>query len=323
MKVLLTGAAGFIGSCYLRKLNDMGVDDVTLADASADGGRHPNLSAKKFNDYLVREELLKRADANRLPEFDAIVHLGACSDTTEPDRSYLIRNNLEYSQTLARWALAKNRIFQYASSASVYGDGSKGFSDADAALTDFKPLNYYAESKWLFDRWVVAEKLQSRFVGYRYFNVYGPNEYHKGDMQSMVSKAYKQILKEGRVSLFGTVRPDFPDGAECRDFVYVKDVNAVMGFFLEHPDRGGIYNVGTGEPRTFKDLVSAVFTALGKTPKIDFIPMPEKLRGKYQFYTKADISRLRAAGYTRPFERMEDSVRDYVLSHLTKENPVF
>ncbi len=323
MKVILTGAAGFIGSCYLRKLNDLGIDDVWLVDAGDDERNSPNLRTKKFRDYLSREKLLESFDKNRLKEINLIVHMGACSDTTEMDRAFLKKNNTAYSQILAKWALANGARFHYASSASVYGDGKDGYSDDDKFLSIFKPLNPYAESKHAFDAWLIKENLTNKVVGFRYFNVFGPNEYHKGEMRSMVCKAVDQIRKEGSVRLFATSREGYGNGSEERDFVYVKDVNEVMAYFLEHPDKNGIFNVGSGKARTFKDLMLAVFKAMGLEPNITYIPMPEKLRGQYQYYTQADLSKLRAIGYKKPFLSLEDSVVDYVQKHLTAENPIY
>jgi len=323
MKIILTGAAGFIGSCYLRKLNELGFDNVILVDLPAGAAGIANLQGKKFKDYLTRETALEGFEKNKFSDIDLIVHLGACSDTTEMDRAFLKRNNLEYSQTLARWALAHGKRFHYASSASVYGDGKNGYRDDDRELARFKPLNPYAESKHAFDSWLIEQKLTDQVVGFRYFNVFGPNEYHKGEMRSMVCKAVDQIKKDGAVRLFATSRPDYADGSEERDFVYVKDVNEVMAYFLEQTDKNGIFNVGSGRARTFKDLMLAVFAALGKQPEITFFPMPEKLRGQYQYYTEADLSKLRSAGYKKDFQSLEDSVADYVRSHLIRPNPIF
>jgi ADP-L-glycero-D-manno-heptose 6-epimerase len=296
MKLILTGASGFIGSCFLRELNDQGTDQVVAVDVH-NVPDHPNLQGKKFRDYLSREELIDRLDRGQLKEVDGIVHLGACADTTERDRAFLARNNVQYSQRLARWSITNEKFFHYASSASVYGDGAQGYSDDPELLSTFKPLNAYAESKWLFDRWILKEKLVNKVVGYRYFNVFGPNEYHKGNMRSMVSKAYDQIVETGRVKLFASSRPGYSDGSEERDFVYVKDVTRVMSWFLQRREKGGIFNLGTGKARTFGDLVKGVFSALGRPEAVDYIPMPESLKGQYQYLTQAHQSPLRPAGF--------------------------
>jgi ADP-L-glycero-D-manno-heptose 6-epimerase len=317
MNVILTGAAGFIGSAFLAHLNAAGTDAVWIVDTAATPDRHANLQGKKFKEYLTREDLIDRLDRGQLKEVEAVIHLGACSDTTEMDRAFLARNNTAYSQRLARWSLERNKRFLYASSASVYGNGEHGYSDADDRVKLFTALNPYGESKLAFDRWVIEEGFSGRVAGFRYFNVFGPNEYHKGDMRSMVCKAFDQIEAGQRVKLFANSRPGRSDGSEERDFVYVKDVNEVMNHFLVHPDRNGIFNVGTGRARSFLDLANAVYRAKGKKPDIEFVPMPAKLRGQYQFFTQADISRLRAAGYDRPFTPLEDAVADYVTNYLT------
>jgi len=323
MNILLTGAAGFIGSCFLRKLNDAGYSDIWLVDTVASAEGIPNLVNKRYRAYLSREELLPQLSSGKLNHLDLVVHLGACSDTTEMDRAFLTRNNVEYSQMLARWALEKGKRFQYASSASVYGDGKKGYSDADEELGSFHPLNPYAESKYAFDRWLVAEKLSDAVVGYRYFNVFGPNEYHKAGMRSMVCKAIDQIKNKGHVELFASSRAGYENGSEQRDFIYAKDVNEAMMFFVNNPTLGGIFNIGTGRARTFKELILAVFVALGQAPKIQFIPMPPHLQKQYQYFTEADLKKLRAAGCNVAFQSLEESVADYVRAHLTQPNPYY
>lgn len=300
----------------------MGIDDVLLVDAPAHIDQNPNLQKKKFSDYLGRDPFLTKIEQNKFKGVDALIHLGACSDTTEKDQAFLKRNNTQYSQALAQWALANGTAFHYASSASIYGDGKLGFDDADEKLAQYKPLNFYGQSKWAFDKWLIDEKLTGRVVGYRYFNVFGPNEYHKGEMRSMVSKAFDQIKATGRARLFATTRPGFPDGSEERDFVYIKDVCDVMAYFLTHPDKHGIFNLGTGLARSFKDLVLAVFAAAEIPPEIEFIPMPDNLKNQYQYFTQATMTKLRAAGYKEPFGRLEVSVADYVKYHLLKSDPI-
>lgn len=323
MNILLTGAAGFIGSCFLRKLNDAGHSDIWIVDTMPSADGVANLAGKKFKGYLSREQLLGAVAAGKMDHIDLTVHLGACSDTTEMDRAFLTRNNLEYSKTLARWSLEKGKRFQYASSASVYGDGKNGYSDDDGKLASFKPLNPYAESKHSFDMWLISEKLSGAVVGYRYFNVFGPNEYHKAGMRSMVCKAVDQIKSKGQVELFASSRPGFGDGSEERDFVYSKDVDEAMMYFVKNPKIGGIFNIGTGKARSFKDLVLAVFKAMNLEPKIQYIPMPEKLRGQYQYYTQADMTKLRSSGCQVEFGSLEQTVADYVNLHLTQPNPYY
>lgn len=320
MKVLLTGAAGFIGSCFLWKLNTLGAHDSLIVDTAASLKNNPNLAKKKFKDALTRDELLEKLD--EFKDIDAIVHLGACTDTTERNEEYLIKNNTEFSKTLAQWALKNGKEFHYASSAAIYGDGKSGYSDADKDLPKYKPLNLYGWSKYNFDKWLIENGLTNRVVGYRYFNVFGPNEYQKGEMKSMVAKAFGQIMQTGKARLFANTRPGYKDGSEERDFVYVKDVCEVMAYFLQNPKKYGIFNLGTGQARTFRDLVLAVFAAAQKPVDIDFIPMPEALKGQYQYYTCAEIKKLRKAGYNEAFPRLELSITDYVKSHLAKSDPV-
>lgn len=323
MKIILTGAAGFIGSCFLKTLNNLGISDAVIVDAPARTDGLKNIEGKSFADYLSRDQFLTRLESGQFTDVDVIVHLGACADTTEMNREYLRTNNLEYSKTLAKFAIGRNKFFHYASSAAVYGDGKDGYSDDDEKNSRYKPLNPYGESKWLFDKWIIAEKLPARVVGYRYFNVFGPNEYHKGEMRSMVCKAYQQIEKTGKARLFANSRKGFTDGSEERDFIYIKDVCDIMSFFIEHPDKGGIFNLGTGQARSFKDLVTAVFSALGRKADIEYFPMPEKLRGQYQYFTQAEIGKLRKTGYQKPFRSLEDAVGDYVKAHLQNVHPYY
>ena len=322
MKIILTGAAGFIGSCFLWQLNSMGIDDVILVDTPSHPDGIANLKDKKFKAYVAREELLDRLVKGQLKDVDLIVHLGACADTTEMDTTFLSRNNVEYSKSLAKWALANNKFFHYASSAAIYGNGKAGYGDDDSLIDKYKPLNPYGESKWQFDKWLIQGGITKKVVGYRYFNVFGPNEYHKGEMKSMVCKAHHQIKENGSAKLFATSRKGFEDGSEERDFVYVKDINRVMAFFVEHPDRSGIFNLGTGKARSFKSLAESVFSAMGRTLNIEYIPMPDKLKGQYQYFTQADISKLRQAGYGEEFLTLEKSVSDYVKNYLTKNDPI-
>jgi len=321
VKLILTGGAGFIGSSYLWKLNSLGIEDVLVVDTQPNTNAYANLRKKIFRDYIPHEGLLEALKKGKLKEMDGIIHMGACSDTTEKDWFYLEKNNVHFSRTLARWCLENNKLFHYASSASIYGDGNKGYDDDETLHEQYKPLNLYGRSKWMFDNWIISEHLQDRVVGFRYFNVFGPNEYHKGEMRSMVVKAFDQIYDTGHVKLFKNSRNGHTDGSEERDFIYIKDVLEVMAYFLQNPKKNGIYNLGTGQSRTFKDLVTAVFTALKKNPSIDYVPMPEALRGHYQYYTQAVILKLRSAGYTKEFTSIEESIADYVNNFLVKADP--
>jgi len=247
---------------------------------------------------------------------EGVVHLGACSSPTETDAEYLRRNNFAYSRAVARFALERGARLVVASSAATYGDGAVGFDDDIEALDTLKPLNMYGYSKHLFDLWARREGLFSKLASLKFFNVFGPNEYHKGEMRSVVCKAFKQIRETGRLKLFKSYKPDVPDGGQQRDFLYVKDAVEVMAWLLEHPDVGGLYNVGAGVARTWNDLAAAVFAAMERKPAIDYVDMPETLRGKYQYFTEAKMDRLGAAGYDRPFASLEDGVADYVRHYL-------
>jgi ADP-L-glycero-D-manno-heptose 6-epimerase len=317
--IVLTGGAGFIGSVMLAHLNAQGIDDVLVVDNLGTGEKWKNLRGKRFRDYLHRDELLRRIERNELQKPRAVIHLGACSATTERDMEYLMRNNVHYSQILARYALEQDARFIYASSAATYGLGERGYRDAEDEVYSLQPLNGYGYSKLLFDQWVVREKLHNKVCGLRFFNVYGPNEYHKGGMMSVAFKAFEQVQQGGVVKLFASNDSRFADGEQQRDFIYVKDCATVMGWLLEHREANGIFNLGTGTARTWNDLAKAVFAALGKSPVINYIPIPEHLAAQYQNFTRAEMEKLRKVGYRAPFTSLEDGVRDYVQQHLLKE----
>lgn len=316
--ILVTGAAGFIGSVVVRALNDAGEDRLLLSDHLGTSAKWTNLLGKRFAEYVDHAELLERIerDALRTP-ISAVVHIGARTDTTERDVDLLLRLNTDYSRRLCRWALDRGARFVYASSAAVYGDGALGFSDADELTPKLRPLNPYGFSKWLFDQWVLRENLANRVAGLRFFNVYGAPEGHKGRMASVAYHAYPLAKKEGVVRLFESDRADIAHGDQKRDFVYVKDVARIVLFVLKNAEANGIFNVGSGKARTFNALASALLKACGKPASgIRYVPMPEDLKGKYQYFTEADLSRLRAAGYSEPATPLEDGVSDYVRAHL-------
>ncbi|OGG97096.1 MAG: ADP-glyceromanno-heptose 6-epimerase [Candidatus Lambdaproteobacteria bacterium RIFOXYD2_FULL_50_16] len=318
--IIVTGGAGFIGSRLIHGLNARGITDILVVDHLGKNDKYKNLIGLVYNDYLDRQEFIEALDGEQIEsEIEAIFHLGACSATTELDAAFLMDNNYRYSQLLSRYA-AENQIrFIYASSAATYGDGDEGYSD-QGDLLKYKPLNPYGFSKYAFDLWAEAQGYLEEQVGLKFFNVYGPNERHKGDMRSVISKSYDQIVQSGQVRLFKSHKEGFKDGEQLRDFVYVADVVEVMLYFMDQPDLGGIYNLGTGEARSFKDLVLATFSAMGKPAHIEYFDMPEHLRGRYQYFTQADMSKLKATGYKKSFTRLEDGVKDYVQNYLAKGN---
>jgi ADP-L-glycero-D-manno-heptose 6-epimerase len=315
-RVLVTGGAGFIGSALVWALNRRGCEDIVVCDILATSEKWRNLTPLRFTDYVEGSDLLPRLQSGALGKFDLILHMGACSATTERDASYLIRNNYEFTKDLAAWAFAKKTRFVYASSAATYGDGSAGMEDGDAPLNTLRPLNMYGYSKHMFDLYAKRGGFLKKIVGLKYFNVYGPNEDHKGDMRSLVHKSFSQVKNEGVIRLFKSYRKEYRDGEQKRDFLYVKDAVAMTLHLAANKKAGGLFNIGSGAARTWIDLANSVFAALGKKPKIEIIEMPETIRGKYQYFTQANISRLRAAGYRAQATSLEDAVADYVQNYL-------
>lgn len=314
--IIVTGGAGFIGSALIAALNKRGTTDILVVDGS-NGDKSKNLANLSFTDFIEKKDFLKKVDSNKVnSHIKAVFHMGACSDTTAADAIYLRRNNYGYSKHLAQWAVGKDIPFIYASSAATYGDGSAGFSDDQEKIESLKPLNLYARSKQQFDLWARMHGLLSHIVGLKYFNVFGPNEYHKGDMRSFCLKAFEQINQTGKVRLFKSYRPEFDDGQQMRDFIYIKDAVDMTLFFFDNPKAAGLFNIGTGKACTWNDLVSAVFNAMGKTVNIEYIDMPEPIRNQYQYFTQADITKLRKAGYKKQTTPLEDAVKDYVQNYL-------
>ncbi len=321
---IVTGGAGFIGSAMVWKLNQMGVDDVWIVDRLETGEKWKNLSGLKFSELLTPDVFLHSIHEHddSLPrEAESVINMGACSSTTERDADYLVENNFHFSKTVAEAALAGGVRLIHASSAATYGGGELGYGDGAENLFDLRPLNMYGYSKLLFDQWAGRTGALARLASVRFFNVYGPNEYHKGDMASMVFKSFHQVREKGVLRLFRSHRPDYGDGEQMRDFVYVKDVVDALWWLAQTPGANGILNVGTGEETTWNQLAAALFAAMGKKPDIDYIDMPESLRNQYQYRTRADISRLRAAGYAGTFRPVAEGVRDYVANHLAQANP--
>ena len=316
--IIVTGGAGFIGSCLVRALNDRGYNNIVIVDNIASTEKWKNLRNKKYLTYLHKDDFLPALFGEEFEDIGAIVHLGACSSTTETDFDYLWDNNVEYTKELWRFCTEYEIPFLYASSAATYGGGEAGFDDRQD-INVLQPLNGYGYSKQVFDQWMQRQSTHPpRYAGFKFFNVYGPNEYCKGSMASMVYHGFRQVKESGEIRLFKSERPDYRDGGQLRDFVYVKDVCEVILFFLENVVKNGIYNVGTGRAQSFEELADAVFSALGLEPNIRYIEMPENLKEKYQYYTKAEIAALREAGYDKPFMDLEAGARDYVTQHLSK-----
>lgn len=322
--ILITGGAGFIGSVLAKQLNILGHTDLVIVDKLEDSTKWKNLRGIKYLEYIHADELFSGEYDDLISEADLVFHLGAQSSTTEKNMDFLMKNNVAYGKALFRFAATKNIPFIYASSAATYGNGEMGYSDEHLGIEALMPMNPYGYSKQLFDEWVINEdKKPDHWFGLKFFNVYGPNEYHKEEMRSLVHKSFEQIKLNGVVKLFKSHRPEFKDGEQLRDFVYVKDVVRVM-IELADPEKSefsGIYNLGTGKARTFKDLVFATFKAMNITPKVEYIDMPESIRGQYQYFTQAEMGKLLSVLPGFEFSSLEDGVFDYVQSHLVKENP--
>ena len=319
--IILTGGAGFIGSVMLRKLNEAGHRDVLVVDTAAMENSQ-NLHGKHYR-FVERDSLFEFLKSVAESDVEAILHIGAITSTTETDKALLTKYNSEYSKHLAEWSLEHDTRFIYASSAATYGDGTLGFSDANEMTARLKPLNLYGESKREFDLWLIQNGNDARACGFKFFNVFGPNEYHKGAMASLVFKAYHQILETGAIRLFKSADLQYEDGEFKRDFIYVMDAVDVLMWSLENPKVNGIFNLGTGKARSWNDLANALFTAMDKPVNIVYIEMPENVRKQYQYFTEAKMSKLRNAGYTKPFQSLEDSVRDYAGNYLMQSDPYY
>ncbi len=317
--IIVTGGAGFIGSALVSRLNEAEISNILIVDKLRSTEKWKNLVGKSYSDFIDKDEFLTRLNSGEFQDVSAIIHMGACSATTELDADYLMHNNFKYSRTLAEWCLQNNVRYIYASSAATYGDGKFGYSDSHNQLFQLKPLNMYGYSKQLMDEWVLRNKLENKLVGLKFFNVFGPNEYHKNDMRSVVCKAYKQILETGKSKIFNSYHPDFADGEQKRDFVYVKDVVEVIFRLINDSSVNGIYNIGTGKARTFRDLVLAVFHAMKLEPDIEIVDMPEHLRGKYQYFTQAEMNKLAETSCNVEMCSLETAVDDYINNHLKKD----
>lgn len=315
--IVVTGAAGFIGSCMVACLNKSGHQNIIVVDDFTETEKFGNLNGKDFKSKVERKDFIQwMSDFGQNVEF--VYHLGARTDTTEFDVSIFDELNLNFSKDVWKSCVRYDIPLVYASSAATYGLGEFGYKDDHTIISRLKPLNPYGESKNNFDRWVIKEKSSPSFwAGLKFFNVYGPNEYHKSRMASVIYHAYHQIQKTGMMKLFKSHNPDFVDGGQLRDFIYVKDVVEVCHYFMKTPpNSSGIYNVGTGKARTFLDLVTSTFNAMGKEKNISFIDTPADIRDKYQYYTQADMSKLLKSGYDRKFYSLEEGIEDYVINYL-------
>lgn len=324
--MIVTGGAGFIGSAVVWRLNELGFDDILIVDRMDKTDKWKNLVPLKFEDYFEADEFIRLLEA--FDDVDVIFHLGACSSTTETDADFMIGNNFQYTKVLAEFALENDIRFIYASSAATYGDGSAGMDDGTESLDKLRPLNVYGYSKHLFDQYAARNGMFDRIVGLKYFNVFGPNENHKGDMRSLVNKAFDQLNETGKLQLFKSADPEYKDGEFGRDFVYVKDaVDMTLHFWPEAltnvratdtmaADAGGLFNIGSGKMQTWNELAAAIFNALDRLPNIEYIEMPEHLRDRYQYHTKADLTRIRDLGYAADVTPLDDAVSDYVRNYL-------
>lgn len=320
--IIVTGAAGFIGSVLVSILNSMGKTDIIIVDDFSTAKKNKNLEGKKFIERVHRDDLFKWIDKNH-ERIEFIIHIGARTDTTEFNKNIFDILNLNYTKQLWQRCAENNTPIIYASSAATYGMGEFGYEDNHEIVEKLKPLNPYGDSKNDFDKWALKQEKQPPFwAGLKFFNVYGPNEYHKSRMASVIFHAFKQIGETGKMKLFRSHNPNFKDGEQLRDFVYVKDVVDVILFLFENKPASGLYNLGTGQARTFVDLVNATFSAMEIDSVIEFIDTPEDIRDKYQYFTEANMAKLRSVGYSKEFTSLEDGVKDYVVNYL-KTNSYF
>ena len=314
--IVITGAAGFIGSALVWRLNQLGKNNIIIVDELGKDEKWKNLVNLDFEDFINKNLFIEKIETGLDFKVDAIIHMGANSSTTEKDADYLMINNFEYTKKLALYSVTKNIRFIYASSAATYGDGSLGFDDEDETNKTLRPLNMYGYSKNIFDFWALKKNMLDKIVGIKYFNVFGPNEYHKADMRSVVHKAYEQIRDTGSVKLFKSRNNDYKDGEQKRDFIYVKDAVDMTLHFMDHKNNNGLYNVGSGKARTWNDLVAALFDALGKPTNIEYIDLPDHLADKYQYFTEAKLNKIKKADYSQQISSLEESVTDYVKNYL-------
>ena len=315
---IVTGGAGLIGSAVVWELNRRGVDDILLVDHLGTSDKWKNLRALAFADYLEKDEFRSRLASGAFngARIEGVIHMGACSATTERDASYLADNNFLAAKELAEYCLGRGIRFLYASSCATYGDGSRGYVDDESRIEELRPMNMYGYSKQMFDLWAKRRGALAKITGCKFSNVYGPNERHKGEMRSVVLRAFEQISETGTLKLFRSYRPEYADGEQMRDFLYVKDAVDMILFLFGHPRGFGLYNIGSGRAETWNALAAAAFEALGKPVRIEYVDMPEHLRDRYQYYTKAEMGKLKALGYEREATTLHDAVIDDIRGYL-------
>jgi ADP-L-glycero-D-manno-heptose 6-epimerase len=314
--IVVTGGAGFIGSAIVWELNRRGEKEIVIVDELGTDEKWKNLVGLQFEDFVNKYKFIDSINKGTFINADAIIHMGANSSTTEKDADHLFNNNYLYTKTLAEFCLKNNIRFIYASSAATYGDGSLGFNDDESKCDTLRPLNMYGYAKSLFDIWSVNQDVFKKIVGLKYFNVFGPNEYHKGDMRSVVHKAFEQVMDTGKVKLFKSGNPKYKDGEQMRDFIYVKDAVNMTLHFLDNKNINGLFNIGSGQARTWNDLVTALFKAMEKPVNIEYIDLPDHLGDKYQYFTEANLSKLKSAGYKKEITSLENGINDYVKNYL-------
>ena len=316
--IIVTGGAGFIGSAIVWRLNNRGIDDIVVVDHLGETEKWKNLVSLRFSDYFDKSGFIEKLESGYFGNsISAIFHMGACSSTTERNADYLVENNYQYTARLATWREGHRSCrFIYASSAATYGDGEQGYCDTEDELHFLHPLNMYGYSKHMFDLLALRKGWLPHIVGLKYFNVFGPNEYHKGDMRSVINKAYPLVRDEGEIRLFKSYREEYKDGEQLRDFIYVKDAVDMTLFFLDNPKINGIFNIGAGTARSWNEVAASLFQAVGRPLNIEYIPMPDKLKEKYQYYTCADMTKLRSAGCLHTCMDLDAAVKEYARDYL-------
>ncbi|HOC01993.1 MAG TPA: ADP-glyceromanno-heptose 6-epimerase [Candidatus Ratteibacteria bacterium] len=318
---VITGGMGFIGSAVVWEMNNSGIDNLIIVDSPSTNNSWKNLVNIRFADIIDKNTFIKKIEENKINYLiEGIIHMGACADTTENRVDYLLENNFQYTKKLATWAINNNCRFLYASSAATYGNGPD-FADDEEKIYLLKPLNIYGYSKHLFDIWAYRNNLLKQIAGIKFFNVFGPNEYHKGEMRSVIHKKFYEIMETGKANLFKSYKPQYKDGEQKRDFIYIKDAVKIIMFIYKNKSINGIFNAGTGIARSFNDIAKTIFSILGKKENIQYIDMPENIRNSYQYFTQADVKKIRSAGYKETFLSLEESIQDYIKNYLLKEDP--